>query len=110
VEVICGRPTPCRVAPDDTKAANAKHKGPVLATVPTTNAVMERSGRVGREVLNVGKNCFQACRRESCCADFCGSAGACCKLGDPRSKASEACFYGRVGCPNGHCCVAAHHG
>jgi len=108
MEVICGIVTPCRVAPDQDTA-----KG-LLTKVRGTNAVAESSS-VGHDVKNVGQNCYPACHRtmsvdeSSCCPDFCGSAGACCKLNDPESRNSEACFYGRIGCPHGHCCVAAHH-
>ena len=66
------------------------------------------------QVRNVGENCFPQCNRfvekeSSCCESFCGAAGACCKLGDAKSATFEACFYGKIGCPHGHCCVAAHH-
>ena len=62
------------------------------------------------EILNAGVDCWSRCggwavREDGSCPNFCGAAGACCRL-NWRFAVSQ-CGNGALGCTNNHCCVAA---
>ena len=107
---VCGSSLTCRVEETEVDPSEAK----VLSVWPHTNAWMEPHTD-GKEVNNIGEDCFPSCARTmhsgadgSCCPNFCGAAGACCKRGAPDSSQSEQCLFGKLGCAHIHCCVRAH--
>jgi len=59
-------------------------------------------------LLNEGGECWNECNSESgfpTCDSFCGTKGACCRLG--ADTFSYRCGYGTRGCTNNHCCTLA---
>lgn len=65
-----------------------------LLLLPLVTAVQHR-----------GEDCLHECNGQGACASFCGSDGACCKVGFTDSPA--ACGGGLIGCQATHCCVEA---
>ena len=92
VEKLCGHIMPCRVAEEDEGGDE------------------EEVMSLDSEVRNLGNDCHSPCFGVSgCCEqDFCGPAGACCKIDDPDSAGAVGCNFGKLGCNGHHCCVRAH--
>jgi len=68
----------------------------------------KQSGKDNARVLHMGANCHGQCDGISGpCLEFCGGAGACCRLGFEDAKDQRTCGFGSIGCDGFHCCVAS---
>lgn len=54
-------------------------------------------------LLNLGADCWSHCAQAQGACDWCGVAGACCRIAFASSP--EACSFGQLGCDGMHCCV-----